>query len=242
NFSQAFGPIGFEFDTNEYSIFAADDWKILPRLSLSFGMRYEREILPDPFSTLVNPLLPQTARMPQDKNNFGPRLGFAYDLTGNGKTVIRGGYGIYYGRIINSTIFNALTNTGLTTAQRTFSFGPTSAGAPQFPAILTGSSLSITPNVTFFSPNFQNPQIHQMDLVVERDLGWGTVLSVSYLGSLGRELPNFVDTNIKSSTANITYTVLNGGPLAKLGSTYTTALFTSRLTSAFGSETAIFSG
>jgi hypothetical protein len=241
NFSQAFGPIGFEFDTNEYSIFAADDWKILPRLSLSFGMRYEREILPDPFSTLVNPLLPQTARMPQDKNNFGPRLGFAYDLTGNGKTVIRGGYGIYYGRIINSTIFNALTNTGLTTAQRTFSFGPTSAGAPQFPAILTGSSLSITPNVTFFSPNFQNPQIHQMDLVVERDLGWGTVLSVSYLGSLGRELPNFVDTNIKSSTANITYTV-NGGPLAAKGPTYTTALFSSRLTSAFGAETAIFSG
>ena len=81
-----------------------------------------------------------------------------------------------------------------------------------------------------------------MDLTVERDLGWGTVLSVSYLGSLGRELPNFVDTNIAGSTKNITYTVLNGGPLAKQGPTYTTALFTSRLTSAFGAETAIFSG
>ncbi|MBZ5503989.1 MAG: TonB-dependent receptor [Acidobacteriia bacterium] len=240
NFSQAFGPIGFEFDTNEFSLFAADDWKIMPRLSLSFGIRYEREVLPDPFSTLVNPLLPQTAQMPQDKNNFGPRLGFAYDLTGNGKTVVRGGYGIYYGRIINSTIFNALTNTGLTTAQRTFSFSA-STTSPLFPTILTGTSLSITPNVTFFAPNFQNPQIHQMDLVVERDLGWGTVLSVSYLGSLGRELPNFVDTNIKASTANITYTV-NGGPLAAKGPTYTTALFSSRLTSAFGAETAIFSG
>jgi hypothetical protein len=100
----------------------------------------------------------------------------------------------------------------------------------------------VAPAITYFTPNFQNPQIHQMDLTVERDLGWGTVVSVSYLGSLGRELPNFVDTNIAASTKNITYTVVNGGPLAKLGPTYTTALFNSRLTSAFGAETAIYSG
>ncbi len=242
NFSQAFGPIGFEFDTSDVSFFAADDWRIFPRLSLSLGIRYEREVLPEPFSNLINPLLPGSAKMPLDKNNFGPRLGFAYDITGKGKTVVRGGYGIYYGRIINSTIFNALTNTGLTTAQRTFSFSAT-ATSPVFPTILgSAPTASAAPNVAFFAPNFQNPQIHQMDLTVERDLGWGTVLSVSYLGSLGRELPNFVDTNIAGSTKNITYTVLNGGPLAKLSPTYTTALFSSRLTSAFGAETAIFSG
>jgi hypothetical protein len=240
NFSQAFGPQGFEFDTTEYSVFAADDWKILPRLSLSLGVRYEREVLPDPFPSLINPALQQTAQMPQDKNNFGPRLGFAYDITGNGKTVVRGGYGIYYGRIINSTIFNALTNTGLTTAQRTFSFSATPT-SPVFPAILAAAPGSITPNVTFFTPNFQNPQIHQMDLTVERDMGWGTVLSVSYLGSLGRELPNFVDTNIASPTKTVSYTV-NGGPLAAIGPKYSTALFSNRLTSAFGAETAIFSG
>jgi carboxypeptidase family protein len=241
-FSQAFGPIGFEFDTTDYSIFAADDWKILPRLSLSLGIRYEREILPKPFSNLVNPAVGQTSRSPNDGNNFGPRLGFAYDITGNGKTVVRGGYGIYYGRIINSTIFNALTNTGMPGAQKTFSFSP-STTSPVFPTILASApTVGAAPAVTYFTPNFQNPQIHQMDLTVERDLGWGTVLSVSYLGSLGRELPNFVDTNIAPSTKQITYSVLNGGPLAAIGSTYTTALFNSRLNSAFGAETAIFSG
>lgn len=241
NFSQAFGPLGFEFDTTDYSVFAADDWKILPRLSLSLGVRYEREVLPDPFSSLINPALQQTAQMPQDKNNFGPRLGFAYDITGNGKTVVRGGYGIYYGRIINSTIFNALTNTGMPGSQKTFSVSPT-ATSLLFPTILPSAPTSgVAPNVTFFTPSFQNPQIHQMDLTVERDLGWGTVLSVSYLGSLGRELPNFVDTNIAASTKQITYTV-NGGPLAAIGPKYTTALFSNRLTSAFGAETAIFSG
>ncbi len=242
NFSQAFGPLGFEFNTTDVSFFAADDWKILPRLSLSLGLRYEREVLPDAFPNLINPLVPQTARMPQDKNNFGPRLGFAYDLSGNGKTVIRGGYGIYYGRIINSTIFNALTSTGMPGAQKTFSVSPT-ATSLLFPTILPSAPTSgVPPNISFFNPNFQNPQIHQMDLTVERDLGWGTVLSVSYLGSLGRELPDFVDTNIAAPTKLITYTVLNGGPLAAHGATYTTPLFSSRLTSAFGAETAIFSG
>jgi len=242
NFSQAFGPVGFEFDTTDVSFFAADDWKVLPRLSLSLGIRYEREVLPDPFSSLINPALPQSSQMPQDKNNFGPRLGFAYDLTGNGKTVVRGGWGIYYGRIINSTIFNALTNTGMPGSQKTFSISP-SATSPMFPTILGAAPTGpgVAPNVAFFTPNFQNPQIHQFDLTVERDMGWGTVLSVSYLGSLGRELPNFVDTNIAGSTKNISYTILNGGPLAGLG-TYTTPLFSSRLTSAFGAETAIYSG
>ena len=48
-----------------------------------------------------------TSKLPSDNNNFGPRFGFAVGLTGDGKTSLRGGYGLYYGRTINSTIYNA---------------------------------------------------------------------------------------------------------------------------------------
>jgi hypothetical protein len=222
SFSQGLGLPGVEFNTNDYSVFVADDWKISQRLSLSLGLRWEYQQMPDPVASLVNPLEPRTGKLPSDTNNFGPRVGFAYDVFGKGKTVVRGGYGLYYGRVINSTIFNALTVTGAPGSQVSLSFTPTSAGAPVFPKVLT-SLTGVGRNVDFFDPNFQNPQIHQVDMSIEQDLGWNTVLSVSYLGSLGRQLPTFVDTNVATNRiSSVTYNV-NGGPLGT--GTYTTALF-----------------
>ncbi len=240
NYSQAFGPIGFEFVTKDIAFFAQDDWRIMPRLSLSFGVRYEREILPDAFSSLVNPAFPQTSKMPSDGNNIGPRVGFAYDLFGTGKTVVRGGYGIYYARVINSTVFSALTSTGVAGAQTVVSFNPLPT-SPSFPFVFPASASPQGKSVTFFDPNFQQPQIRQADLTVEHDLGWGTVLSVSYLGSFGRQLPSFVDTNLPTATGNITYKVVNGGPIT--APTYSTELFLGpRPNATFGAVTDIFSG
>jgi len=241
SYQQAFGPLGFEFNTNDVAFFAEDSWRILPRLTLNLGVRFEYEQLPKPF--LPNPAVLNTQKMPSDTNNWGPRIGFAYDIFGDGKTSLRGGYGIYYGRIINSTIYNALINTGVNGGQFSFRFNATSAGAPAFPRILSTQPTNLSAlAITYFDPQFQAPAVHQTDLTIEREIWWKTAVSVSYLGSFGRSLPDFVDTNINPATAGtVTYNVGTGGPLT--GATYSTVLYKGpRPNTAFGSTTDIFSG
>ncbi len=212
SFNQGFGVLGLTFHTTDLNYFVQDDMRLSPRLTVNVGLRYEYQR--NPKARNVNPLLPQTSNIPNDKNNFGPRIGFAYDLRGDGKTSIRGGYGIYYGRIINSTIYNALVNTGvgITQAQRQVSIPATNAIAPAYPNLIASGALT-TPAVQYFANNFANPQIHQYDFIVEREIAHNTVASVSYVGSLGRRLPTFVDTNLNPPDTTRTFTV-SGGPFA----------------------------
>lgn len=193
NFLQGFGPTRSEFSTNDLNFYIQDDWRYSPRLTLNFGLRYEVQMMPDP--VIPNSALPQTSNLPTDKNNFGPRVGFAYDVTGDGKTSVRGGYGIYYGRVPNAAISNSLTNTGVASAQNQVSISPTASNAPIFPNLVAAAAAGV-PAVQFFAEDFESPEIHQADLVVERELVKNTIVSASLLYSQGRKLPIFIDRNI----------------------------------------------
>ena len=221
SFSQGFGPAAFQLTTQDYGVFVHDDWKITPRLTLNLGARYDYEVLPAPYANLTT--LALTTNHPSDKNNVAPRIGFAWDPYGTSKTAVHGGYGMFYGRIFNALLLNAYENTGSANSQSSYSFTPTMTGAPLLPGVAAAPPppAAVGPSIQYLDKNLQNPMAHEFDLAIQQDLGRNTVLSVSYFGALGRQLPNYLNLNLTNDAAH-TYTFnyavggTNGncGPLA----------------------------
>jgi outer membrane receptor protein involved in Fe transport len=248
--TQGFGPPTFAINTTDIAFFGQDNWKVTPRLTLELGLRWDYEILPPPFSNLTTALTTSTVNFvlysglnntPTDKKNFGPRIGFAYDPFGHGNTVIRGGYGVYYGRITNGNLLNVRLNTGSPNGQFTTVFKPAAQGVttsnpngtipvgPQFPNIFPGAGVAGTPSSFFLAPNLRNPEVQEFDLNISRQWEHGTVAQLSYLGGLGRELPNFLNLNLNpASIQNVTITIADStgaGPIPN-GTQYVVPTYT----------------
>jgi len=138
-------------------------------------------------------------------NNWGPRLGFAYDLTGQAKTVIRGGFGMTYERIQGNDMYNGAVNPpgdpnptllGVSLQNPGQSLG---GGAP-----ITAANLPILPlGVTGIATNYKPPVSFQYSMGVQQSVGTHAVLNISYVGSQGRH-ENY-------------YQAVNLPPLADLG-------------------------
>jgi outer membrane receptor protein involved in Fe transport len=203
-FQQAFpgsgttGPLSNP-DIFEISFYAQDDWRITQRLKFYYGFRYDYQNLKE--SEIRNPDIQlqraglSTRGVNQDKNNIGPRLGIAYDLTGDGKTVVRAGYGVFYSRIPSILTGTVITQNGIQVVNLTF---PASA-SPTYPFKFSEQPRGLTPgrpNIFVYQKDFQSPFIQQGSFGIERELPGGIGLNVSYLLVKGSSLTRVRDINL----------------------------------------------
>lgn len=208
-YQQGFGESGFDSWSHRTSFYGQDTWKVRPNFTFSFGLRYylEKDVKP----------------LPLDKNNIQPRLGFSWDPWKDGKTAIRGGYGIYVGQIDNQivNVVNELSGSGdpsninivLATATSNALGLPTSIAIYQTllaQGVIGNRTITAADLVQFgvvpgpgrplevrfrIGPNYENPTTQQASLAVQRDLGAGYGMEVSYLFSRGAHLTRNHDIN-----------------------------------------------
>jgi hypothetical protein len=122
-FIQGIGNAHQSFTNTAIAGFVQDSWRIRRGLTLNYGVRYDVELTPtfpaaNQISQNAQNALGVVKGIPRETNNFGPRIGLAWDPANNGKTVVRTGYGIFYGHPLLALVFNSAVSDG--------------AGAPQF--------------------------------------------------------------------------------------------------------------
>jgi hypothetical protein len=219
SYTQSFGIESLTFSTTDYAFFIQDQWRIRKNVTINYGLRYDLQRLPEPIAP--NPDVPETTVINQANSNFGPRIGVAWDIFGDQKNLVRGGYGIYYGRTPNGTIFNALTQTGLRDANglpdltrtvASISINPTTAGAPVFPNILTSfpTNLATSTNVFRLDQNFENPRLQEINIGYERQIFNNLSVSASFIYTKGERLPVNFDTNLPQPAFTRNYLLPDG--------------------------------
>jgi len=187
SYTQSYGNALYTVNDTLWSAFVQDDIRVRSELMVNLGLRYERQTFTD------------------SKKNFAPRAGFAWNLNGNGTTVIRGGFGIYYSQIVDNSEANyALTgptgyfNYSATPGQVGFPSSVAAAPLPAFPsgAVAPVRSIYVRPGESSYLSQFfptatlngyQNglysPYSEQWSFGVQQKLANSWILSVDYIGS-----------------------------------------------------------
>jgi Carboxypeptidase regulatory-like domain/TonB dependent receptor len=198
--------------TDNLGAFVQDDWRVTRRLTVNLGVRYEYVGPLSEKSDLISNFIPSTGLVQvghgldtlydKDWNNFAPRVGFAYDLFGRGKTVIRGAYGLFYDSpsqdfFLLQSFPNGSVGTNPVPGLGTYTVNFTGP-VPFGPGVnIFGNINSPVPPYTVFGvdQHMRTPYVQSYNFNIEQTIAAGTVLQVGYVGSKGNKLYRVRDIN-----------------------------------------------
>ena len=220
-FLQGAGPSGpatdaagaSEISNEDYALFIQDKWQIRPNFSLSLGLRWEAQIFPDPVVApaqtaygifLSDPRFPSDGTLHNSTKQFQPRVGFAWDIGGKGRSVLRGSYGVYYGRQNMLTQVGSITTNGV--QQQTIAGGlfANPGVRPTWPGLVTPTASSCTAGaitnpfpcfsgVRVFSRDYENPRVNTTNFGFEQELAENLSLYFDFTHAKAVHLTRFLD-------------------------------------------------
>ena len=211
---QGAGTTGPETHPNiqEYSFFAQDEWRPRSDITVNLGLRYDLMKTDAPPVKNPDPQLAaadiDTSRLDADTNNWGPRLGVAWSPQ-NGKSAVRGGWGLFYGRTPSIMLGTAHSNNGINIVSLTFT-GDTVPTYPNNFSQIPNVGTAARPSIFYVDQNFANSRLMQANVAYERELFRNTSLTVTYLFVDGTDLPRSIDHNLGTASAR-TFTVAGSG-------------------------------
>ncbi len=222
-FNQILGTSESNPNSNEFGVFVQDSIRLFPNFTLYLGLRYElqtydeSELVDNPVfraEAALAPLIPAgttTANLPEDKNNWGPRIGFAWGLGEKQDTVLRAGYGVFYSRTPQIVTQRMITDNGIVT--QSFRLTNIAQGEPTWPNTFCGPAPNedfpncppppvgvFLPRAGVLSSNFVQPFIQQWSFTLERELWRDYRFAATYLGVKGTHLLGVIDGNLNPPT------------------------------------------
>jgi outer membrane receptor protein involved in Fe transport len=207
---------------SEYAFYGQNDFRATPKLTLNIGVRYDYQGLACPPVRNPDTLLLSngidTSFCPKDKNNFAPRAGFSYAI--DDKTVVRGGFGLFYGITPAIVLGTAHSQNGINVTGINLSAAQIATAGLTYPNILTAppAGLASNPNLFLFARDYVQPYVEQGRIGFEREIRKNLSLSATYLYYHGLHLTRTRDINFFAPTAF---------PVTKDGVTYTFLRFAS---------------
>lgn len=224
SFFQSSGNPNFAFNVPFFGVFAQDSWHLTPRLTLDLGVREDFQVYPQP---KANPAFPLTGQFPNQYQRLAPRLGFAWQASP--RTVVRGGFGLFYENFNGLNYRNSVISNGLATQQssavteynpdlapnqQAASVGDEGKFGPAFPNQINDPALfSASPDISLVDPHFKFPYILQGSLQIEREILPDTTVSVGTLWTHGVHLisSSAYDANLIAPAGATTYIVCPPG-------------------------------